>query len=775
MALILSSIKDRADYQLQEGEFLSLEQTGQAVVLVDSYAAENEIELGDSIRVTTLNGLEQIKVVGLIAKEGAGQLNNGAFGVIDLRTAQKLFDRTNFYDQIDIVAAAEYTSSRALEELRRGLQEYLGDDFAVIYPASQGRRMTQMLSNYQIGLNFMSGMALFVGAFLIYNAFSMSVVERTREFGMLRAVGMTRSQISRQVLREALFMGVFGSLLGVGAGLLMAKGLTVLMSIIIGQAMTQVVIPQNVVVTGFSVGVVVAVIAAVLPAMQAGRISPLEALRIRSENREGWLLRHGWIPGSVLLGGSAFLLILNPFPYDVQFRLGSMVIVALFLGGTLAIPATVRPWERLLRPMIRSLYGRCGQIGSSNIERSKLRTTLTVAALMVGVAMIVIVWIVTNSFKGDLNEWLNGYMGGDLYITSTGTLGSDVGKRLEAVPGVAAVAPVRYFEVEFRSDQGEDVKSMFMAFDPGPYTQVTNFVFSQAAPDEISALQQVAQGDAVFISSVIAEKYGLGVGDKISLKTRTGPHDFLITAVVVDYYNQGMVVSGSWQDMFRYFRFKDANTYLVKLEEGQEAAQIKEQIDALYGKRYNLIIMSNQVLLESISRLMAQAFSMFDVLALIAMLVGFFGITNTITMNVLERTREIGMLRGVGMTRGQVVRMILAEAAVMGLIGGILGLVFGVILAWLITLAMTTMSGYSLTFIVPFQRIYLSLVVAIAVSQGAAFLPALTRARTTPSWKQSTTNKLTSTLMRTYSAAEPAHRQPVRLCYNSPNRSSYAK
>jgi putative ABC transport system permease protein len=183
-------------------------------------------------------------------------------------------------------------------------------------------------------------------------------------------------------------------------------------------------------------------------------------------------------------------------------------------------------------------------------------------------------------------------------------------------------------------------------------------------------------------------------------------------------------------DMQRYFRQQDANVFLVKLQPGLDRGAIRAQIDRSFGERDNLIIETNQEILGKVSTLMQQSFRMFDVLALIAMLVGFFGIINTLTMNVIERTQEIGMLRGVGMTRAQVVRMILSEAALMGIIGGVLGLVFGVILSRIFLLAMTAMSGYSLAYVLPVERILLAVVMAFVISQLAALLPATRAART---------------------------------------------
>ncbi|MFL7890711.1 MAG: ABC transporter permease [Anaerolineales bacterium] len=720
---------DVREYTLVEGRFLAQDPNSSEVVLVENFAEDNDIQVGKSIEIVTENSLEKLEVVGLIAKEGPGQLNNGAFGVMQLVTAQKYFFRDDELDQIDILVSTAYQEKSNLDQLKSTIQQQIGQDFSVIYPASQGERMTQMLESYQIGLNFLSGTALFVGIFLIYNAFSMTVVERTREFGMLRTIGMTRAQVTRQVLVEAALLGIVGSVFGLILGIFLARGLSRLMELMINQELTGIQVPQDAILTGILVGLFAAILAAAIPAFQAGRISPLEALRIRGNIKEGWLVRRGWIIGILLLVLSTIILVLNPFPYDVQFRMGSIVVFSLFIGGTLIIPGSVSIWERILRPLIQLLYRSSGRIGSSNIQRAKLRTTLTVAALMIGVAMIMIVWVMTGSFKGDLDQWLEGYIGGDLYVTSSLPIGRDVWKKLEAVPGVAGATPVRYFDINWQPNPSVDESLVYMAVDPYTYNQVTSFVFSDYLADEGSALRDLAAGDSVFISSVLAEKYDLQPGDEINLTTKTGPRGFNIAAIVVDYYNQGMVINGSWGDMNRYFRLKDANAFLVKVQEGSDAQTVQNLIEDRYGKIERLVVASNQSLLSRVTRLLNQAFGMFDVLALIALFVGFLGIMNTLTMNIMERTQEIGMLRSVGMTRSQVIFMVLAESAQIGLIGGIFGVAFGLILARIFMLAMTAMSGYKLDFILPPDRILIALVIALVVSQVAALLPAIRAAR----------------------------------------------
>lgn len=710
-------------YELIEGQFLSSEGTAREIVIVKDYADDKNIKVGQWIELLTPNGVERVKLVGLIAKEGPGQTNNGSFGVIPLKAAQELFNRSGFLDQIDILTVEENPDSQTLDALKERLQARLGKQFSVTYPAAQGQRMTQMLQNYQIGLNFMSGIALFVGAFLIYNAFAMTVVERTREFGMLRTIGMTRGQVMTQVLLEAAVLGLAGSALGVAVGIILARGLTQLMSVILDQPLGQVAFPFDSILSSFLLGVIVALLAAGVPAWQAGRISPMEALRIRGKAKEGWVLRYGWFAGAILLLVSAAILVWNPFPYDVQFRMGSMTVFALFTGATLLIPATVGGWERFSRPVLKLVYGSGGALGSRNVQRSRMRTTLTVAALMVGVAMVIMTRGMTESFAGDLRSWMNAYIGGDIYVGASIPMRSDMAGRIASVPGVDAVAAVRYFAVDWQPPTGEAQTINFMAYDPAEYSRITSFVFSGEQPSVEQVITRLQQGNAVLLSSVLAEKYGLQPGDSVSLRTRSGLRTFEIAAVVVDFYNQGLVVQGTWDDMRRYFRINDASTFMVKVSSGESVSDIQERIDSLYGKRYRLILESNESIRNRALTLMDQAFSMFDVMALLAIVVGALGVINTLTMSVIERTQEIGMLRAIGMSRSQVVRMVLAEAGLIGLVGGVLGLITGVILARILFIGMTTMSGYRLTFVLPLDGVILTVVVALIVSQLAAILP----------------------------------------------------
>jgi len=712
------------DYKIVEGRFLTNELDARDIVLVKDYADDKSLQVGQNIEIVTSDGSTMLRIVGLMSKEGPGQLNNGAFGVVPLKTAQNIFHRSGALNQLDLIAAPEIASGAEMDQLKAALQERMGDDYSVIYPASQGKRVTQMLDTYQMGLNMMSVVALFVGAFLIYNAFSMTVVERTREIGMLRTVGMTRRQVMGQILTEAGALGIIGSLLGVALGILLSRGLIRLMEIVMAQDVRQVHIPLDGLLTSLVVGFGVTLAAATIPAWQASHVSPLEALRVRGNRREGWIIRKGWPVGLALMLVSTGMLIASTSSPTFQARFGKLAIFGLYLGGTLLIPGTVGVWERIARPWVRRLYGAEGQLGSGNIQRARVRTTLTVAALMVGASMILTMRGMTTSYEHDIRTWVDSYIGGDLYVHSNLPMRTDLGRRIEGVEGVASATPVRYLDIDHIKPNGTKERLVFMAVEPESYSQVTSFVFASNQGDANLLFERLAEDNTVFVSSVLAEMYGYKQGDVIRLETRRGQQDFTIAAIVVDFYNRGFVIEGNWKDMRRYFGLNDVSAFLLKLEPRQTVEQVQERIDALYGQRRHLTIESNKSLKARALKLTSQAFTLFDVLALIAMIVASLGVVNTLTMNVLERTQEIGMLRGVGMTRTQVGKMILAEAGVMGLIGGVFGIAFGLFMLQLLLVGITETQGYELTFVWPVQGIIVSLIIALVISQIAALWPA---------------------------------------------------
>lgn len=714
------------DYKLVDGRLLQPGETAYNMLLVDEYADDKGAEVGEDFTIMTPgSGPVALRVVGLIAKEGIGVTNEGVIGIVPLNVAQALFDQAGQLSQIDLVVAdAIAADDEALKALNEQIARRIGDDYAVKYPASRGEVVANTLQNYQLGLNFFSVVTLFVGSFLIYNAFAMTVVERTREIGMQRAIGMTRGQIILGVLLEAGILGAVGAFVGIWGGLLLARGLVVFMSSFTGQTIEQVSATPETMLRAFAVGVIVTIIAALAPAWQASRISPLQALRIQGSVDESRWLYTGLKFGPLTLVAALLVLYYVPFRQEIAFLVGSNSIFVLLLGATLCIPIFTGLIERLIRPFIISIFGNEGRLGSSNINRARGRTTLTVAALMVGISMVVGINGMTQSFEGDIQDWIDTALGGDLFVRSPLNIQPEMEARLLALPEITAVTKSRFAASQMLTPEGDDVFSLFVAIDPTTYLSVRGLRI-QEGPGEAEAIRQLAAGDTILVSANVANRFNLNVNDIVLLDTKRGQRPFRIAAIVIDFGGgEQTAVTGSWQDLRRYFGINDISTIAVKLQPGTSLEPITDKIEDDVGASQNLAVESKAEFEQKIRDLSAQAFGLFDVLGLIGLVVAALGVINTMLMNVLERTRELGSLRSLGMTRPQVRRLILAEAAAIGFMGAIFGVAFGAVLSDVFIVGLRAIGGFVLNSQLPYGAMIYSFGLAFVVAIVAAFYPA---------------------------------------------------
>lgn len=713
-------------YKLAAGRLLEPGETAYNVLLVEDYANEKNIQVGEDFPILTPGqGIVSLRVVGLITKEDIGITNEGVIGISPVNVVQDLFNLSGELNQLELVIDEAIAGDvAALSALRADLEAQLGSDMSVKYPASRGQAVANSLRTYQTGLDFFSVVSLFVGSFLIYNAFAMTVVERTREIGMYRAIGMTRAQVRRLVLAEALFLGLLGSVIGVGVGLLLAQGLTQTVGSIAGQAVDRVRATPVSLVTAVFVGVTVTLLAAMLPAYQAAHVSPLQALRVQATTDEGRWRLTGLRFGPLTVLASVLVLYRVPFRPEAAFLIGSNSIFVMMVGATLCIPVLVGPLERLIRPFIVLVFGHEGRLGSGNVERSQARTTLTVAALMVGISMVVGINGMTTSFETDMMAWIDSALGGDAYVQSPMDMRPDLEARLLSLPQVTAVTRARYVPTNLTQPNGEDEYALFIAIDPATYLTVRGLRVQEGpAPEEI--IRQLAEGDTIWIGADVANKFNLHVGDEVLVETRRGKRPFRIVAIVIDFGGgETTTVTGSWDDLRRYFGVTDVSSFALRLTPEASLTAVTDSIENDLGRSQSLRVESKQEFEQKIRDLSAQAFSLFDVLALIGLVVGALGVINTMLMNVLERTRELGGLRSLGMTRRQVQRMILAEAATMGLIGGAFGVLFGAVLADVFLIGLRSIGGFVLSLTPPYAAMGYSFIVAFALSVGAALYPA---------------------------------------------------
>lgn len=714
-------------YTLTSGRWLAGE--AYEAVLGATYAEEKGLGLGDDLVILIPGGQEQLRIVGLVARDGAGLLNDGQVAFAPLTVVQDLFGRGENLDEVAVVATPEVANApAALEALKGQLADRLGRGYEVAYPAARGQLVTQMLSTYQQGLSFFSVIALFVGAFLIYNAFSMTILERTRELGLLRALGMTRGQVLTLVLTEAGVLAIFGSLLGVGFGLVLARGLIALLGAVVSTEITALSVPAGGLAQSLVVGGLVTLGSALAPALQGARTSPLEALRVKAEAGGRPRLLGTWV-GLALIFIAWAMLYQLPWRPEVGFAAGSFAILLLMLGATLLVPRVVGVAEWLARPLARLVFGNEGMLGAGNVRRATGRTALTVAALLVGIAMVIATNSLAGAFTHDITAWVETALGGDLYVRAPMPMREQFGRQLAAVPGVAGVTKIRYFTVKVAPsaippDSLAEADLIFAALDPATYRSVGEFQFAANQGDPEANWARFAQGDALFISTVVADRFGVAQGDTLRLITRRGEHDFYVAAVAVDFTGQGFIVSGHWNDMRRWFGQSGVDRFTLAVAPGYTTAQVRAEIEDRYQASRNVSVETTDEFKAKILTLATESFRLFDVLGLIGVVVAALGVVNTLMMNVLERQREIGSLRSLGLTRWQTTKMVLAEAATLGVIGGVFGLGFGYILSQIFVTALNAMSGYDLEYLFTPNPFLAGAAIALVVSQIAALYPA---------------------------------------------------
>ena len=714
-------------YTLTAGRWL----VGEAyeAVITEPYAAEKALRLGDDLVLIVPGGQERLRIVGLVARDGAGLLNDGQVAFVPLPVVQDLFGRGENLDEVDVVATPEIANTPAqLEALKGQLADRLGRGYEVAYPAARGQLVTQMLSTYQQGLSFFSVIALFVGAFLIYNAFSMTILERTRELGLLRALGMTRGQVLELVLTEAVVLGALGSLVGVGFGLVLARGLIGLMGAVAATDITTLSVPAAGLAQSLLVGGLVTLGSALIPALQGARTSPLEALRVKGEAAARPRPTGAWA-GLALLFIAWAMLYEIPWRPEVGYTTGSLAILLLMLGATLLVPHVVGTAEWLARPVALLIFGNEGLLGSGNVRRATGRTALTVAALLVGIAMVISTASLAQAFTHDLTAWVETALGGDLYVRAPMPLREQFGRQLAAVPGVAGITKIRYFTVRVAAadippDSLAEADLVFAAIDPTTYRAVGEFEFAANQGDPDANWARFSQGDALFISTVVADRFQVQQGDTLRLVTRRGEHDFYVAAVAVDFTGQGFIVSGSWNDMRRWFAQSGVDRFTLAVAPGYTPAQVQAEIETRYKTSRNLSVETTEEFKAKVLALADESFKLFNVLGLIGIVVAALGVVNTLMMNVLERQREIGSLRSLGLTRRQTTKMVLAEAATLGVIGGVLGLGFGYLLSQIFIMALNALSGYDLAYIFTPNPFFAGAAIALLVSQVAALYPA---------------------------------------------------
>ncbi|HWH00512.1 MAG TPA: ABC transporter permease [Pilimelia sp.] len=686
-------------------------------------ARAGRVQLGDRVGVLTRQPKRTFTVVGVIGYTGGRDSLGGAHEIAfhESVAAELMLGRPGVYTAVDVRTAPGVTPT----ELRGRLRAALGDGHAVQLGdelrAAQAESAKEDLAVAGHVLLFVAAIALFVGAFLILNTFSITVAQRTRELALLRALGARRRQVIGSVLLEAALVGLVSSLLGIGLGV----GAGVLLPRLVNSdgaadlGLGRPAVPAAAVVASLAVGLLVTMLAAAVPALRASRIPPLAALR-ESATADRPLTRLTGA-GAVVAAGGAALLVAGFAGGTEDIPLGTVLggVAVSFVGAAMLTPVVAGPAVSLIgRLFAWSLPGRLGRLNSG---RNPRRTAVTASALMVGIALVTGVNVVLTSATASLQKTAAGHLRADLIVsgtTSTGrpeTFDAAVLDRARAVAGVAAVAG-EYFDPVVT---GGTRHGAVAVDDVAAWLSMVRVTRTAGTLGPLGA-------DQVIVDADTAARRGLRVGSPVRFTFASGRHR---TLTVVGMYTSGW--SSGWvmpDSVVPELSRQQPSTALLRLAPGASRDDVRRQVDALLADSPEIVVSDRAGFVDIVTGIFDTVLALLQVLLGLALLIAALGVVNTLALSVLERTRELGLLRAIGLGRGQAMRMVTVEALVISVFGALLGLAVGVGLGAAVTRALRSEGVTELALPWGFLGGYLLLGAVIGVL--AAVLPAARAART---------------------------------------------
>lgn len=710
-------------YPLMAGRYLESQDTASALIS-QSLADDISVKLGDTFPLPTVNGLTRLTVVGILLPN----LSPGNEEVlVTLPEAQALTAEPGRVNTIDVTFNSTDETRRA--EIVKNIQTTIGDDYQT-GKVLGGDEMFASLKAGQVAFSLLGALALFMGAFIIFNTFRTVVAERRHDIGLLRAIGASRKLIVGIILAEGLLQGIIGTLLGLALGYL--AGLSVLA--LTGQMMYQFlnlkmgppVVSPWVMSVSVALGVGVTVFAGLVPAIRASRVTPLEALRPSTADLEFTRGVGGWFAFGIALIVLALLALFS----------GQLALIApgaiLFLTGVVLIaPALVRPIVTFFGRLVALLYANngIGELAQGNLTRQPSRVAVTASATMLGLAIVIAAGGLVTSMSGTLSDVMQKSLGSDyLFVPpSVAIWGSNIGadarltERLRGVDGVGEISGMRYVG----SAVGSNSISL-LGIDPVVFPKVAGLHFQQGI--EFIAYQELAEGRALIANGAFLATTGKNVGDTVELATLHGKVTYRIVAMAADLLNVKITSAFiSQANMQADFGVTEDVFLQFNLKPGADAAAAETKIKAIAADYPQFRVVAGKTYYGQLQAEMDAAFSgMYFVLALLA-LPSLIAMLNTLAIGVIERTREIGMLRAVGATKKQIYSMVVAEALLLALIGASFGVLCGLYLGFVFVSGLATI--FPLGYTLPLTGIFAAIIISLLFGVLASIIPARQAAR----------------------------------------------
>lgn len=692
-------------------------------VALDKFTAEREkFKLGDRVGIAGHGAARRYRLVGIARFGDVASFGGASIAVLTLRQAQIVSGNLGKLQSINVAHASGISDTELARRIRAVLPRSVDVRTGAQQAAKQSADLKKNLGFLTTALLAFGFIALFVGGFIIFNTFSITVAQRTREFAMLRTLGASRRQVRTAVFSEALAIGVVASAVGLLAGIGYAKGIQALFkSIGVDLPSQGTVVLTRTIVVAVLVGVVLTVVAALFPAIRATRVAPLEALREGSGAQPPPRTRR-YVAGAVLGLLGVALMALGLFAVKGSNNALSLLGIGtllVFLGAAMLSPRMVPPIARVASAPIVRLRGLTGQLARENTMRNPVRTAVTASALMIGLALVTFVTVFAAGLKAGVNNTIDQSFRGDFVLQNANgfsPIPAAAGAAVARLPGVAVVSRWRQSRAKAIGMRG---KPQVLGLDPRTAERGIKLEWVKGAPATLSGLQP---GQAI-MDKAFGDRHHLQVGSTIRLLTPTGKRvSERIVGSVKDKANfiGDLVVPLSV--VTRDFGAQEDSVAIVSLRSGASAATAKKQITALLDTRFPTVdALDQRQLKDRQSRGINQLLGLVYALLSLAIVVSVFGIVNTLVLTIHERTRELGLLRAVGMSRRQVRRLVRYESVVTALIGGILGAVLGVFFAAIVSRPLAS-EGFVLT--IPVGSIAGFLVLAALAGVLAAIPPA---------------------------------------------------
>lgn len=697
-----------------------------SIILTRTFADRIGATIGTVVRLRTPAGIQEFTVRGILPAGGVGRAFGGNLLLMDVLGAQVVLDQDRRIDQIDVTLDPG-TTVDAAEAAVRAL---LPPDLEVQRPARRGEQIERYLRSFRTLLSGVSGLALLAAVFVVGSAISTSVAARRAEIGLLRCVGTVRRQVLRLFLGEAALLGVVGTLLGIPLGLGLARLLldTVSESAELVFSMqffeAALAVPPHAIALGVVAGVGGAIVAAILPAGEAVRVSPLAAVRPVTPQAG---VRRWPAPGAVSAAvlvtiGALFVQVRHDSAWagNVAALATDFALVCLFMRWANVVAGAV------LRP-VRPLLGFTGRLAVDRLTHIPDQLALAGGVLALGLGLMMMAGTLARSFEESMLDFIRHQVRADLVVASTASTGwiesplpADVGDQLATLPGVARVERIRLAEHDHHG-----TRISIDSLEPSAFAadRADDFVFAEGEPQ--GALASVRNGTGVLVSKNFARQHGVRVGDVLDVQTPAGPYHPGVAGVVVDYVSPKGSIVLSRPTYEQWWRDTLVNRFHVTLAPGADPASVRRAIAAGPGATLGLKVLTQRELYEYHQDAVRRAFRFTTALELLPLVVAGLGLAEALLAVALDRRRELALLRAGGATRRQVARGVVAEAAGVGVLGLAGGLVMGLVLSLLwVRVNFAHQIGWDLDFHAAWDRIPLAALAALLVSVPAGLLPA---------------------------------------------------